>query len=234
MVIPGYGRIGDEHDVLEYRDMLTIIRDRVQAAIEQEDDAGADQGDEAECDLRVRAPLQPGSGLDGGDVRRSDLSTTLQAVRSMRVEISSLHDSLSSCAAALTSAPRLRAPLVRRHLRRGQAGQARRRHRRVQHPESAFVHPDRSQGEGRHEDEVGRRMGRRDAALAGRRRSRFTLEVGDHLIIEGAPPRDSADKKVLVRKVSRPATEKKPAWEWRRQRPVSDASGDHDADRCRL
>ena len=33
MVIPGYGRIGDEHDVLEYRDMVTIIRDRVQAAI---------------------------------------------------------------------------------------------------------------------------------------------------------------------------------------------------------
>ena len=30
MVIPGYGRIGDEHDVLEYRDMVTIIRDRVQ------------------------------------------------------------------------------------------------------------------------------------------------------------------------------------------------------------
>ena len=35
MVIPGYGRIGDEHDVLEYRDMLTIIRDRVQAAIDK-------------------------------------------------------------------------------------------------------------------------------------------------------------------------------------------------------
>jgi glyoxylase-like metal-dependent hydrolase (beta-lactamase superfamily II) len=33
MVVPGYGRIGDEHDVLEYRDMLTIIRDRVQAGI---------------------------------------------------------------------------------------------------------------------------------------------------------------------------------------------------------
>jgi glyoxylase-like metal-dependent hydrolase (beta-lactamase superfamily II) len=33
MVIPGYGRIGDEHDVVEYRDMVTIIRDRVQAAI---------------------------------------------------------------------------------------------------------------------------------------------------------------------------------------------------------
>ena len=35
MVIPGYGRIGDEHDVLEYRDMLTIIRDRVQASIKK-------------------------------------------------------------------------------------------------------------------------------------------------------------------------------------------------------
>lgn len=33
MVIPGYGRISDEHDVLEYRDMVTIIRDRVQNAI---------------------------------------------------------------------------------------------------------------------------------------------------------------------------------------------------------
>jgi glyoxylase-like metal-dependent hydrolase (beta-lactamase superfamily II) len=35
MVVPGYGRIGDEHDVLEYRDMLTIIRDRVQAAMQK-------------------------------------------------------------------------------------------------------------------------------------------------------------------------------------------------------
>jgi hypothetical protein len=44
--------------------------------------------------------------------------------------------------------------------------------------------------------------------------NRFTLEVGDYLIIEGAPPRDSTDKKVLVRKVSRPATDARPAWEW--------------------
>ena len=44
--------------------------------------------------------------------------------------------------------------------------------------------------------------------------TRFTLEVGDRLIIEGAPPRDSEDKKLLVRKVWRPATDKKPAWEW--------------------
>jgi glyoxylase-like metal-dependent hydrolase (beta-lactamase superfamily II) len=29
-VIPGHGRIGDEADILEYRDMLVIIRDRIQ------------------------------------------------------------------------------------------------------------------------------------------------------------------------------------------------------------
>jgi glyoxylase-like metal-dependent hydrolase (beta-lactamase superfamily II) len=33
MVIPAQGRISDEHDVVEYRDMVTIIRDRVQNAI---------------------------------------------------------------------------------------------------------------------------------------------------------------------------------------------------------
>ncbi len=34
-VIPGRGRICDEYDVLEYRDMITIIRDRVQAAVKK-------------------------------------------------------------------------------------------------------------------------------------------------------------------------------------------------------
>jgi glyoxylase-like metal-dependent hydrolase (beta-lactamase superfamily II) len=34
-VIPGHGRICDEADVLEYRDMVTIVRDRVQAAIKK-------------------------------------------------------------------------------------------------------------------------------------------------------------------------------------------------------
>jgi hypothetical protein len=30
-VVPGHGRLCDEADVVEYRDMLTVIRDRVQA-----------------------------------------------------------------------------------------------------------------------------------------------------------------------------------------------------------
>jgi cyclase len=34
-VIPGHGRISDEADVLEYRDMLTIIRDRIQDAVKK-------------------------------------------------------------------------------------------------------------------------------------------------------------------------------------------------------
>ncbi|MEI9813984.1 MAG: hypothetical protein WDO18_15665 [Acidobacteriota bacterium] len=34
-VIPGRGRLTDEHDVLEYRDMVTIIRDRIQDGIKK-------------------------------------------------------------------------------------------------------------------------------------------------------------------------------------------------------
>jgi cyclase len=34
-VIPGHGRLSDEADVLEYRDMLTIIRDRVQDMVKK-------------------------------------------------------------------------------------------------------------------------------------------------------------------------------------------------------
>jgi len=30
MVIPGHGRLCDEADVVEYRDMVTILRDRIQ------------------------------------------------------------------------------------------------------------------------------------------------------------------------------------------------------------
>jgi glyoxylase-like metal-dependent hydrolase (beta-lactamase superfamily II) len=34
-IIPGHGRISDEFDVVEYRDMVTIVRDRVQNAIKK-------------------------------------------------------------------------------------------------------------------------------------------------------------------------------------------------------
>ena len=35
MVIPGQGRVADESDVVEYRDMLTIIRDRIQDMVKK-------------------------------------------------------------------------------------------------------------------------------------------------------------------------------------------------------
>jgi glyoxylase-like metal-dependent hydrolase (beta-lactamase superfamily II) len=35
MVIPGHGRIADEADVVEYRDMITIIRDRIEDMIKK-------------------------------------------------------------------------------------------------------------------------------------------------------------------------------------------------------
>ena len=37
MVIPGHGRNADEADVVEYRDMITIIRDRIDAMIKKKE-----------------------------------------------------------------------------------------------------------------------------------------------------------------------------------------------------
>jgi glyoxylase-like metal-dependent hydrolase (beta-lactamase superfamily II) len=34
-VIPGHGRISDEHDVAMYRDMLVIIRDRIKSMVDK-------------------------------------------------------------------------------------------------------------------------------------------------------------------------------------------------------
>jgi len=34
-IVPGHGRVSDEFDVLEYRDMVTIVRDRVQAMVKK-------------------------------------------------------------------------------------------------------------------------------------------------------------------------------------------------------
>jgi glyoxylase-like metal-dependent hydrolase (beta-lactamase superfamily II) len=34
-VIPGHGRVGDEADLVEYRDMVQIIRDRIQKSVDE-------------------------------------------------------------------------------------------------------------------------------------------------------------------------------------------------------
>jgi glyoxylase-like metal-dependent hydrolase (beta-lactamase superfamily II) len=41
IVVPGHGRLYDEGDVAEYRDMLTIIRDRIQSSIDKGDSLAA-------------------------------------------------------------------------------------------------------------------------------------------------------------------------------------------------
>ncbi len=44
--------------------------------------------------------------------------------------------------------------------------------------------------------------------------NRFTLKIGDKIVVDGAPARDSLDHKVLVRKVVRPATASSPEFTW--------------------
>jgi glyoxylase-like metal-dependent hydrolase (beta-lactamase superfamily II) len=56
LVVPGHGRLYDETDVAEYRDMLTIIRDRIRGAI--------DDGDSL-ADLRRGRPALDYSGVFG-------------------------------------------------------------------------------------------------------------------------------------------------------------------------
>lgn len=43
---------------------------------------------------------------------------------------------------------------------------------------------------------------------------RFTLKPGEHIIVDGAPPRDTMDRKVLIRRVERPETDSVEAFVW--------------------
>ena len=54
MMVPGHGRLVDSGDVAYYRDMLTIIRDRIQDMVKQGDDARRGEGGETDCRLRHR------------------------------------------------------------------------------------------------------------------------------------------------------------------------------------
>lgn len=43
---------------------------------------------------------------------------------------------------------------------------------------------------------------------------RFTLKPGEYIIVDGAPPRDSMDRKVLIRRVERPETDSVEEFVW--------------------
>jgi hypothetical protein len=44
--------------------------------------------------------------------------------------------------------------------------------------------------------------------------NRFTLKAGEHIVVDGAPARDSSDNRVLVRRVVRPATDSVEEFVW--------------------
>ena len=68
LVIPGHGRLSDEADVVEYRDMVTIIRDRIKSMV--------DMG----MTLRQVQAAQPTADYDGRYGATSGLWTTEQFV----------------------------------------------------------------------------------------------------------------------------------------------------------
>ena len=61
MIIPGHGRLTDEADVLDYRDMLTIIRDRIAYRIDQGDSLAQVKATEPTFDYDDRYGLSTGS-----------------------------------------------------------------------------------------------------------------------------------------------------------------------------
>ena len=71
MLVPGHGRVSDEADLVEYRDMVTIIRDRIQDMVKRGYDAGTDQS--REPDHGIRRLIRERTRLDEGSVRRSRL-----------------------------------------------------------------------------------------------------------------------------------------------------------------
>ena len=59
IVVPGHGYVSDEHEVVEYRDMVVIVRDRVQALIKSGRDARAGEGSTTNRGLRSRDTARP-------------------------------------------------------------------------------------------------------------------------------------------------------------------------------
>ena len=86
MIIPGHGRVCDEWELAEYRDMLVIIRDRVQDLIRKRRNAGTGSG--GACNRRLRHPLwRHIRTLDNRDVRGSCLYQSEEAARSIRRKV---------------------------------------------------------------------------------------------------------------------------------------------------
>ena len=72
-VVPGHGRLSDEADVVEYRDMLTIVRDRIQDLVANGKTLAEVKAARSTLDYDGRYGCDHGS-VDDGHVHRSGLS----------------------------------------------------------------------------------------------------------------------------------------------------------------
>ena len=81
LVIPGHGRIADHAEVVYYRDMMTIIRDRVQDMVKKGMTLAAGEGGQTLPRLR-HALRQADRSLDDGYVRRGCVSEPQEIVDS--------------------------------------------------------------------------------------------------------------------------------------------------------
>ena len=124
IVIPGHGRLYDQFDVIEYRDMITIIRDRVRDLVDAgrslEQVKAAQPGEGLRRELRQR-----GWRLDDGHVCRSRLPEPREGetVRRSLVAIAGLAIVLFAARGRRATSPR-----------RAQAGAVAPRHRRPATP----------------------------------------------------------------------------------------------------
>ena len=83
-VIPGHGRLCDEADVVEYRDMVTIVRDRVAGLDQEGPDARAGEGGASR-----RATTTPNTGATSGFWTHRRCSSKPCTGRSMRSSVCS-------------------------------------------------------------------------------------------------------------------------------------------------
>ena len=86
LIVPGHGRLCDEWELAEYRDMLVIIRDRVQDLIRSGATLDRVQAARvtADYDGRFGASIRP---LDNPDVRRSGLYEFEEPAQSGRRQV---------------------------------------------------------------------------------------------------------------------------------------------------
>ena len=143
MVIPGHGRLCDTGDVANYRNMVAIMRDRIQDMIKK--------GMTLE-QVKAAKPTMDYDGLYGSDTGPWTTSMFIEAVYKTLKEISeemTMKRKMLVCGVCRGAHVRrdgVRAPFSRGDVLCRQGGQAGRQDHRFPVAESAFVSPDRSPG----------------------------------------------------------------------------------------